>query len=95
MTTTKTVGSGNYTYEVKEDWAKVPEGWDVPAAAVAGDSKDRVYCFNRDPDHPIIVFDREGNYLSSWGSGIISMAHAIVLDPEDNVWLVDRTGTRY
>ena len=90
MTTTKTVGSGKYTYDVKEDWAKVPEGWNVPAAAVAGDSKDRVYCFNRDPDHPIIVFDRDGNYLSSWGSGIISMAHAIVLDPEDNVWLVDR-----
>jgi len=84
-----TVGSGKYTYEMHEDWAKVPEGWNVPAAAVAGDSQDRVYCFNRDPDHPVVVFDREGNYLSSWGGGLIKFAHAIHVDRDDNVWLVD------
>ena len=86
---TTTVGSGKYTYEMHEDWAKVPEGWNVPAAAVAGDAKDRVYCFNRDPDHPVVVFDREGNYLSSWGGGLIKFAHAILVDKDDNVWLVD------
>ena len=48
----------------------------MPAAAVAGDSQDRIYCFNRDPDHPIVIFDREGNYLSSWGAGLITFAHA-------------------
>ncbi len=90
MTTTKPVGTGKYTYTMDENWAKLPEGWEMPAAAVAGDSQDRIYCFNRDPDHPIVVFDREGNYLSSWGAGIIAFAHAILLDPEDNVWLVDR-----
>ncbi len=86
---TTTVGSGKYTYEMHEDWAKVPEGWNVPAAAVAGDSQDRVYCFNRDPDHPVVVFDREGNYLTSWGGGLIKFAHAILVDGDDNVWLVD------
>ncbi len=90
MTTTNTVGSGKYTYTIDENWAKLPEGWEMPAAAVAGDSKDRIYCFNREPDHPIVIFDREGNYLSSWGAGLIAFAHAILLDPEDNVWLVDR-----
>ena len=90
MTTANTVGSGKYTYTMDEHWAKLPEGWEMPAAAVAGDSKDRIFCFNRDPDHPIVIFDREGNYLSSWGAGVIAFAHAILLDPEDNVWLVDR-----
>ncbi len=90
MTTANTVGSGKYTYTLDENWAKLPEGWEMPAAAVAGDSQDRIYCFNRDPDHPIVIFDREGNYLSSWGAGLIAFAHAILLDPEDNVWLVDR-----
>jgi hypothetical protein len=89
MTTTKTVVSGKYTYEVNDRWAKLPEGWEMPAAAVAGDSQDRIYCFNRDAGHPIVVFDREGNYLSSWGTGLISFAHAILLDQEDHVWLVD------
>ncbi|MEC7749204.1 MAG: peptidyl-alpha-hydroxyglycine alpha-amidating lyase family protein [Chloroflexota bacterium] len=90
MAATTTVGAGKYTYDVDEDWAKLPEGWDMPAAAVYGDSKDRVYCFNRDPEHPICIFDRGGNFVSSWGAGLISFAHAIYLDKEDNVWLVDR-----
>ena len=90
MSTTKIVGSNEFTYEMDEDWAILPEGWNTPAAAVAGDSRDRVYCFNRDPDHPIVVFDREGNYLSSWGAGLIAFAHAIIVDRDDNVWLVDR-----
>ena len=67
--TTTIVGSGKYTYEVIEDWAKLPEGWAMPAAAVTVDSQDRVYCFNRTPDHPVVVFDRDGNYLDSWAPG--------------------------
>src|SRR5438552_19117184 len=64
-----TVGSGRYTYDVDADWAKLPAGWSMPAAAVTVDSRDRVYCFNRTPDHPVVVFDRDGNYLSSWAPG--------------------------
>lgn len=85
----KTVGSGKYTYEVNEDWARLPEGWAMPAAAVGVDSQDRVYCFNRS-ENPVIVFDREGNYLDSWGQGMFAFAHAIFIDTKDNVWLVER-----
>ena len=63
------VGSGKYTYEMNEHWARLPEGWEMPAAAVALDSQDRVFAFNRDPNHPIVVFDRDGNYLYSCGEG--------------------------
>jgi sugar lactone lactonase YvrE len=85
-----TVGSGKYTYEVNENWAHLPEGWEMPAAAVAVDSQDRVYCYNRALDHPIIIFDREGNYLDSWGKGVMAFPHAIKIDDEDQVWLIDR-----
>jgi streptogramin lyase len=85
-----TVGSGKYTYEVNENWARLPEGWEMPAAAVAVDSQDRVYCYNRALDHPIIIFDREGNYLDSWGKGVMAFPHAIKIDDEDHVWLIDR-----
>jgi streptogramin lyase len=84
------VGSGRYTYRVYEDWARIPEGWDVPAAAVTVDSQDRVYCFNRSKAHPIIVFDRDGSYLSSWGAGLFAFPHAIRVDENDNLWIVDR-----
>jgi DNA-binding beta-propeller fold protein YncE len=90
VTTTSTVGSDKFTYEVHADWAKLPAGWNMPAAAVYGDSQDRVYCFNRDPDHPIVIFDKDGNYLSSWGGGLFAFPHAIILDQDDNVWLVER-----
>ena len=85
------VGSGDFIYEVEEDWAKLPEGWEMTAAAVAGDSQDRIYAFDRG-DHPVMVFDREGNYLYSWGHDLIKMAHAIYVDAGDNVWLVDSHG---
>ena len=87
-----TVGSGNYTYEMNADWARLPEGWEMSAAAVAVDSQDRVFGFYRSPDHPVTVFDRDGSYLYSWGKGLIDFAHAILIDKEDNVWLVDREG---
>ena len=84
-----TVGSGAYKYEVNEDWAMVPEGWNAPMCAVAIDSQDRVYGFNRG-EHPVMVFDREGNYLRSWGEGLFAMPHAITVDDRDQVWLVER-----
>ena len=90
MTATQMVGNGQYTYEMDVNWAKVPEGWNMPAAAVYGDSQDRVYCFNRDPDHPVMVFDRDGNFLSSWGAGLFLFPHTIILDKNDDVWLVER-----
>jgi DNA-binding beta-propeller fold protein YncE len=84
------VGSGTYTYAMDENWAKLPEGWEMPAASVAVDSRDRVYCFNRSREHPIIIFDREGNYLSSWGAGLFAFPHAIHIDEHDFLWLTDR-----
>ena len=86
----KVVGTGKYTYEMDEGWAKTPEGWDLKVAAVAIDSKDRVFSFNRDADHPVVVFDREGNYLKHWGAGVIAEAHAILIDSNDIVWAVDK-----
>ena len=83
------VGSGDYRYEVIEDWPKLPDGWDAPMAAVAIDSQDRVYGFNRG-EHRVIVFDRNGNFLTSWGEGQFPFPHAIYADPHDNIWIVER-----
>ena len=84
------VGSGRHTYEVQEDWARPPEGCEVLAASVTVDAQDRVYCFNRNKEHPVIVFDRDGNYLTSWGAGLFAFPHTIRATRDDNLWLVDR-----
>ena len=77
------------TFKVVEGWGRLPAGWRyVEAAGVAVDSKDDVYVFNRG-EHPVIVFDREGNFLRSWGEGLVRRAHGITIGPDDEVWLTD------
>jgi hypothetical protein len=61
------VGSGEYRYRIVEDWAKLPDGWSFKEVGAVGvDKNDNVYVFNRG-EHPVIVFDRDGNFLRSWG----------------------------
>jgi DNA-binding beta-propeller fold protein YncE len=86
------VGGGKYTYRVNEEWQRPPAGLEVRACAVSVDSQDRVYCFNRNPEHPVVIFDRNGNFLSSWGAGLFTFPHAIRVVREngrDVVWLCD------
>ena len=83
------VGSGKFTYELAEGWGRLPTGWSLgEVAAVAVDSRDRVYVFNRSA-HPIIVFDREGNFLTSWGEGLFTTPHGIYIGPDDSVYCAD------
>ena len=84
-----TVGQGSYEYEVLEDWARVQQGWAAPMAAVAVDSRDRVYGFNRG-EHGVIVFDKDGSYLFDWGETEFAFPHSICADRHDNIWIVDR-----
>jgi len=83
-------GDGDYTYDVIETWAKLPEGWSwgwIPA--VACDSQDRVFVYSRS-EHPLVVFDRMGNFLASWGEGVLADAHGLYIDADDNVYCTER-----
>lgn len=84
------VGTGKHSYDVVEDWARVPDHITLLAASVTVDAQDRVYCFNRSKEHPVVVFDRDGNFLHSWGAGLFDFPHIIRADKDDNIWIVDR-----
>ena len=63
------LGSGEHRYRVVENWAKLPDGWNLTdVASVAVDSKDRVYVFNRGA-HPMVVLDRGGQFHHELGRG--------------------------
>ena len=81
-----TVGTDVYTYEVVENWARLPQGYTLGQVEPAVDREDEVYLFNRS-DHPLIVCDRGGNFLSDWGQGVLSDAHGIYISPEDYIYL--------
>jgi DNA-binding beta-propeller fold protein YncE len=83
------VGNGKHTYRVHENWARLPANVELKPAAVTVDSQDRVYCFNRVADHPVVVFDRDGAFLSSWGAGMFKFPHAIRFDADGFAWLTD------
>ena len=84
-----TVGAGKYTYVLIQDWAKLPPGETFGfVSAVATDSQDRVYAFQR-KGPPIVIFDSEGTYVSSWGNGAFLFAHGISIT-NDVVYLTDR-----
>ncbi len=87
-----TVGTGKYTYTYIQDWAKLPPGQSFgTVSAVATDSQDRVYAFQR-TEPPVVVFDRDGNFLSSWGNGAFVNPHGIYI-ADDIIYLTDREGS--
>lgn len=86
---TEVYGSGKHSYELVEEWAKLPMGWSfLDAAGVAIDSADRVYVLNRG-GHPVIVFDRDGNFITSWGEGYFARPHEAAFAADGSIWCAD------
>jgi DNA-binding beta-propeller fold protein YncE len=77
-------------YTVVEGWEQLPKGYthrDV--AGVAVDGEDRVFLICRG-DHPIIMYDRTGHFLGSWGEGEFTYrTHGITIGPDGTVWCTD------
>jgi DNA-binding beta-propeller fold protein YncE len=56
--------------------------------SVATDSQDRVYIARRDPP-AILVYDRQGHFLTEWGGDICQSPHSVWISPEDRVYIAD------
>jgi len=94
------IGTGDRRYRFERDWARLPRGWSFGsptregrpprtcvrgAAAANGD----VLVLARSA-HPVMVFDAEGRFVTSWGEGCFSgFVHGLTLDPKGNVWIAD------
>ena len=84
------VGTGDFVYEVVRPWGVLPPGWDLGLVShVAVDSKDRVYFYQR-KDPPVLVFDRDGNFLTGWGTRRLRDAHGIFVGPDDHLYVCNR-----
>ena len=77
-------------FEAIVGWEKLPPGYihkDVDGVAV--DSRDRVYLMTRQ-DARVIVYERDGSFVASWGEGIFTpRTHGIAIGPDDMVYTVD------
>jgi peptidylamidoglycolate lyase len=71
-------------------------GWDRPRS-VAADGNGLVYVlrpsdppFSTEPQTPVIVFNRAGEVVNSWGDGLFPDAHSIDIDHEGFLWITDK-----
>lgn len=83
------LGYGDFRYAESPSWGELPEGMsyrEVPDVAIGPD--DRVYVFSRGA-HKMIVFDRQGHLLTSWGEDVFTRPHGLSLSHDGNLWCVD------
>lgn len=82
-------GTGKYTYELVDPWAKLPDGESfVDVVGISIDSDDKIYVFNRGR-RPMIVFDRDGNEVASWGSELFKRPHGSCFTSDGHIFLTD------
>lgn len=86
-------GFGNYQYELVEGWPSMARKG--VASDVAIDSQGHAYVALRDAPFPevmsgaILVFDRDGKLLETWGDDLYTTPHGIWISPEDEVFVAD------
>jgi outer membrane protein assembly factor BamB len=77
------LGSGSHCYEWVGDWAKLPAGVQTGYThGIVIDSKGRVVVHNQSKD-AVLVFDKDGNFLESWGPEFAAGAHGLYLSNEN------------
>ncbi len=84
------LGSGNFIYRADFTWAKWPgELSGIHVLNGDFDGVGRLYAATDDAEHPVVVFDRDGNYLRSIGTGLFKKAHSIFITPQNTILCAD------
>ena len=87
----KVIGDGAHRYEVIEDWGNAAPRLVLwrGGGGRGRQPRQRLCPFSRGA-HPMIVFDREGRFLRSWGEGrLFACPHGIHVAPDDTLWCTD------
>jgi len=85
-------GSPELPYQATYLEAQPPTpGWESGMVSwLALDKHGLIYEIQRgDKADPVLVLDRAGKIVRSWGRGAYKLPHSIRIDPEGNVWTVD------
>ncbi|MGA8617553.1 MAG: hypothetical protein WB660_03400 [Candidatus Sulfotelmatobacter sp.] len=70
-------------------------GWEMGMVSwIALDGNGNLYLLQRGAKaDPILVVDRQGHLLHSWGNGRYKIPHSIRIDQQGNVWTVDASSS--
>ena len=83
-------GYPGFEYEYVPDWAKLPDGYSLhECPGVAVDSQDNVFLLTRG-EHPLMQFDKDGNFIKSFGEGYFShRTHGLYIAHDDSLLIAD------
>lgn len=85
------VSSKPFAFEAIAQWERLPEGVrlrETPGVAV--DAKDCVYALTRNPESPILVFERDGSFRTTFGKGTFTnRSHGILAGPDGMIYATD------
>jgi len=79
-------------YDSVPNFLKLPPGLYLgEAIGVATNSKGHVFVYTRSANTRLFEFDQNGTYVREIGEGNygFEFAHAVRVDPQDNIWVVD------
>src|SRR5450631_168907 len=80
-------------YDSAPNFFKLPAGtYFGEGIGVATNSKGHVFTYTRSGETSrLFEFDQNGTFVREIGQGIygMAMAHAVRVDPQDNIWVVD------
>ena len=85
-------------YRTVENIVRMPDGRVMGSSnSISVDSKGNIWLFERcgvnscteSKLDPILEFDPSGKFLRGFGGGMFVMPHAVVMDKDDNLWIVD------
>jgi DNA-binding beta-propeller fold protein YncE len=86
-----TVLLGDRRYAVHRKWAKLPKGESFGFLSdLAVDGEGHVHVAQRGTDRPVLVFDRDGKLLGSWGEGALAEPHYINAGKDGSMLVADR-----
>lgn len=86
-----TVVLGDRRYAIHRKWARLPAGESFGFLSdLAVDRNGRVHVAQRGTDRPVLVFERDGRLLGTWGEGVLAEPHYINLAPDGSMLVADR-----
>jgi sugar lactone lactonase YvrE len=93
------INSAPNPYTTVTDWAKLPEGrtWGSTSAVDIDRDGKSIWVAERCGTNscagstldPVMKFDASGNVVARFGAGLILSPHAITVDKDNNIWVVD------